>query len=80
VEVSTDGGRARQAAALNRFRLPWRWDGREAILESRRTDETGYRQRSRAEPPAVRGLQSHYYLNAVQSWRGADGRVSNPHA
>jgi sulfane dehydrogenase subunit SoxC len=90
VEVSTDGGRTWQAAALQgpvlpmahtRFRLPWRWDGREAVLQSRCTDETGYLQPSRAELLAVRGLHSHYHLNAVQSWRvAADGRVWNVHA
>ncbi len=90
VEVSTDGGRSWQAAELQapvlriahtRFRLPWRWDGGDALLQSRCTDETGYVQPTLAELIAVRGLRSHYHLNAVQSWRVApDGRVSNVHA
>src|SRR5262249_47839591 len=51
VEVSTDGGKTWQAAQLNEprlpkaftmFRLPWKWDGAEAELMSRCTDETGY--------------------------------------
>jgi len=90
VEVSTDGGRSWQAAELQapvlriahtRFRLPWRWDGGDALLQSRCADETGYVQPTLAELIAVRGLRSHYHLNAVQSWRVApDGRVSNVHA
>src|SRR5438876_388804 len=90
VEVSTDGGRRWQAAELQapvlpiahtRFRLPWRWDGRDALLQSRCTDETGYVQPTLAELSAVRGLRSHYHQNAIQSWKvAADGRVSNVHA
>src|SRR2546427_11901298 len=50
VEVSTDAGRTWRDATLQtpvlrfahtRFRFPWRWDGREAVLQSRCTDETG---------------------------------------
>ena len=90
VEVSTDGGRNWQAAELQapvlriahtRFRLPWRWDGGDAVLQSRCTDESGYVQPTLAELIAVRGLRSYYHQNAVQSWRVApDGRVSNVHA
>ena len=51
VEVSTDGGKTWQIAELDepilpvchtRFRLPWMWDGKPAILQSRCVDETGY--------------------------------------
>ena len=54
-----------------RFRLDWRWDGREAVLQSRCTDETGYIQPTLAELVKVRGLNSIYYNNAIQSWKGA---------
>ncbi len=91
VEVSTDGGRRWQDAALQgpilpichtRFRFPWRWDGRPAVLQSRCTDETGYVQPTLGQLIAVRGLDgplgSVYHLNAIQSWGVAsDGRVSN---
>jgi sulfane dehydrogenase subunit SoxC len=90
VEVSTDGGRTWRTARLQepvlrlahtRFRLPWRWDGREAVLQSRCTDETGYPQPSRAELVKVRGLNSVFHNNAIQSWRVAtDGSVHNVHA
>jgi sulfane dehydrogenase subunit SoxC len=90
VEVSTDGGKTWQDARLQepvlplahtRFRLDWRWDGREAVLQSRCADETGYVQPTLAELVSVRGLNSVYYNNAIQSWQvAADGSVHNVHA
>ena len=90
VEVSVDGGQVWQAAQLQepilpkchtRFRLPWRWDGQETVLQSRCTDETGLMQPSRDALIASRGLNSYYHYNAIQSWAVAsDGRVSNVHA
>ena len=95
VEVSTDGGRNWQLAALQepilplchtRFRFPWRWDGQAAILQSRCQDETGYVQPTLKQLVDVRGLGggkfgSIYHLNAIQSWAVAsDGSVSNVHA
>jgi sulfane dehydrogenase subunit SoxC len=50
VEVSTDGGKAWNDAKLQepvlpkahtRFRFPWNWNGQEAVLQSRCTDERG---------------------------------------
>ena len=90
VDVSVDGGRTwREAAlqapvqsrALTRFRLPWRWNGEPAVLQSRATDETGYTQPTRSQLIAVRGQNSLYHYNAIQSWRvAASGEVSNVHA
>jgi len=90
VEVSTDGGKTWRDAGLQapvlrfahtRFRLDWRWDGRETVLQSRCTDETGYRQPTRVELVKVRGLNSLYFNNAIQSWKvAADGSVHNFHA
>jgi len=89
VEVSTDGGRAWQPARLQepvlpkchtRFRFPWRWEGQESVLQSRCTDETGYVQPSRQALIAVRGVNSVYHYNAIQSWKvSRDGSVSNIH-
>ncbi|HSQ80994.1 MAG TPA: sulfite dehydrogenase [Casimicrobiaceae bacterium] len=93
VDVSTDGGRTWRQAALQgpilpichtRFRLPWKWDGKEAVLQSRCVDETGYVQPTLGQVIAMRGLNgpigSIYHLNAIQSWRVAnDGKVSNVH-
>ena len=90
VEVSTDGGKAWRDARLQepvlplahmRFRLDWQWDGREAVLQSRCTDETGYVQPTLAALVGVRGLDSFYFNNAIQSWKvAADGSVHNVHA
>jgi sulfane dehydrogenase subunit SoxC len=89
-EVSVDGGRTWQLAHLQDpilpkchtyFRLPWRWNGQEAILQSRCTDETGYVQPTRQELVKVRGTNSIYHYNAIQSWRiERDGRVRNIYA
>ena len=90
VEVSMDGGKTWRDARLQepvlplahtRFRLDWQWDGREAVLQSRCTDETGYVQPTLAELVRVRGLNSIYFNNAIQSWKvAADGSVHNVHA
>ena len=94
VDVSVDGGTTWRRAVLQapvlpichtRFRLPWQWDGGEAILQSRCVDDTGYVQPTLGQLIAVRGLNgplgSIYHLNAIQSWHVAsDGKVSNVHA
>ena len=90
VEVSTDGGESWQQAALQdpilskchtRFHLPWRWNGEDVILQSRCVDESGYVQPDRAALIAVRGVNSVYHYNAIQSWKiASDGQVSNVHA
>jgi sulfane dehydrogenase subunit SoxC len=90
VEVSTDGGRTWRPAVLQepvlrfahvRFRLPWRWDGREAVLQSRCIDETGYIQPTLGDLVKVRGLNSKFFNNAIQTWKvAADGSVHNARA
>ena len=63
---------------LTRFNLPWAWDGKEAILQSRAIDDTGYVQPSIRQLRAVRGTKSIYHNNAIQSWKlAASGEVSN---
>ncbi|MGZ5095373.1 MAG: sulfite dehydrogenase, partial [Burkholderiales bacterium] len=89
VDVSLDGGSTWRQAALDqpvlplchtRFRLPWQWDGREAILQSRCIDDTGYIQPTLDQLVAVRGVHSVYHHNGIQSWRiASDGSVSNAH-
>jgi sulfane dehydrogenase subunit SoxC len=87
VEVSINGGSTWGEAELQtpvlskaatRFRFPWRWDGQEAVIQSRCTDETGYLQPTRDEIVAVRGLNSGYHYNGIKSWRvRADGTVTH---
>jgi sulfane dehydrogenase subunit SoxC len=87
VEITTDGGKSwvnaqlqepRLPNAFTRFRLTWRFDGREAVIASRATDETGYVQPSREELIAVRGSNSGYHFNGMKFWKvHADGMVTN---
>jgi sulfane dehydrogenase subunit SoxC len=89
VEISLDGGQTWQAARLQepvlskchtRFHFPWRWNGQEVILQSRCSDETGYVQPTREDLVKVRGINSVYHYNAIQSWRvERDGRIRNIH-
>ena len=89
VDVSTDGGRSWKPAQLQapilpkchtRFRFSWRWEGQETILQSRCTDETGYVQPTREALIAVRGMNSYYHYNAIQSWKVLrSGAVRNVH-
>jgi len=87
VEVSTDGGISWSDArlqepvlskCLTRFRLPWKWEGSPAQLQSRATDDTGYVQPKRSQLVDVRGLNSYYHYNGIQAWQVAqDGAVTN---
>jgi sulfane dehydrogenase subunit SoxC len=90
VDVSVDAGTSWQEAqlqepvlrrALTRFRLPWRWEGGAAVIQSRAIDETGYVQPTLAELLAVRGDNYFYHNNAIWPWRIAeDGEVTNANA
>lgn len=87
VEVSADGGRTWTDAeiqtpvfskAFARFRALWTWNGGEATLQSRCTDETGYVQPTREELLAVRGKNATDHYNGIKSWRVlADGTVTH---
>jgi len=87
VEITTDGGATWTAADLQspvlqrahtRFRFGWQWDGRDAVLASRCTDDTGYTQPPLADLIAARGTNSYYHNNAIQLWKvAADGKISN---
>jgi sulfane dehydrogenase subunit SoxC len=86
VEVSADGGKTWHTATLDepvlpkchtRFRYPWQWDGKAAMLMSRATDETGYTQPTLDALMKVRGPQTQYHFNHIRAWRvAADGAVS----
>ncbi|HEX3483789.1 MAG TPA: sulfite dehydrogenase [Micropepsaceae bacterium] len=71
VDISTDGGKTWKEAKLQgpihskahtRFTFDWAWDGQEAELQSRCTDETGDVQPSLAE------LNTHWG-NTMDDWR-----------
>jgi sulfane dehydrogenase subunit SoxC len=74
VMVTADGGKTWAQAALQnpvlpkaftRFRVPWRWDGGPAILQSRAWDEAGNVQPTRAQVIAQRGETKAAVTNAA---------------
>lgn len=87
VDVSLDGGRNWHQASiggpvfpkvLTRFRLPWRWNSDEALLQSRAIDETGYVQPTLTQLRKVRGVNSIYHKNAIHTWLvRSGGEVEN---
>jgi sulfane dehydrogenase subunit SoxC len=99
VMISADGGKSWAQAALQqpvmdksftRFRLPWRWDGGPAILQSRAWDDAGNRQPTRAEFVAARGELKeplpptafpNQHFNGITSWAiDATGEVKHVYA
>ena len=97
VEVSTDGGKTYKDAelaaaplprAFTRFYLPWRWDGAEAIIQSRCVDEKDQRQPTEEEFAKYWGYtrQQLYsasnttlgHCNWIQAWKvNPTGDVTN---
>lgn len=99
VEVSTDGGKNWHEARLQepvlpkahtRFCFPWRWDGKETVIQSRCMDERGDIQPTVAELNKIWGVNMDFWtdtsmgenrvqhLNPVQPWRiKTDGSVHN---
>ncbi len=92
VDVSTDGGRIYKEAELQqpvlryahtRFRFPWRWNGNEAVLQSRCTAERGEVQPTIAEAAKNLGVTPDYFyqadhFNGIQPWKvNRDGSVQN---
>jgi sulfane dehydrogenase subunit SoxC len=82
VDVSLDGGRNWRTARLDgpvldksmaRFYFEFDWDGREMLLQSRAMDDTGYVQPTKDELRKVRGLNSIYHNNGIQTWRVLPG-------
>ena len=96
VEVSTDNGQTWNQAQLHdpvlpiahtRFSLTWNWQGEEAILQSRCTDELGQFQPTVAEFGEPKGVTPEGVLRReaggshwpfVQPWKvNRDGSVHN---
>jgi sulfane dehydrogenase subunit SoxC len=77
VDVTLDGGRNWQSARIDgpvldksvtRFYVDFDWDGRELMIQSRAMDSTGYVQPSKDELRKVRGVNSIYHNNGIQTW------------
>jgi sulfane dehydrogenase subunit SoxC len=77
VDVTIDGGKTWKTArlvpntntkALHRFYLDHVWDGSEMLVQSRAIDSTGYVQPTKTELRDIRGLNSVYHNNCIQTW------------
>jgi sulfane dehydrogenase subunit SoxC len=87
VDVSIDGGRNWNSArlegpilpkCLTRFYFEWNWDGNSTLLQSRAIDDTGYVQPTMTALQTVRGVNSIYHNNAIQTWLvNPTGEVEN---
>lgn len=87
VDVSVDGGKNWYTARLDqpvlpkcltRFYFEWDWNGQPALLQSRAFDDTGYVQPFITQLRAVRGTNSIYHNNSIQTWLvNASGEVEN---
>lgn len=87
VDITLDGGKNWQKAridgpsldkALHRFYFEFEWDGRPLLLQSRAIDSTGYVQPTKDELREVRGTNSIYHNNGIQTWHvNAKGEAEN---
>ena len=87
VDVSADGGATWRRATLNRpvlpqaltrFRIPWEWNGGEAMLQSRATDDKGNVQETRAAWTALYSPGNRFHNTMIQTWGvGTDGSIRN---
>jgi sulfane dehydrogenase subunit SoxC len=92
VDVSTDGGKTYKEAELQqpvlryahtRFRFPWTWNGEEAVLQARCTDERGEVQPTILEAAKNMGVTPDYFFdadhfNGIQPWKvNRDGSIQN---
>ncbi|MBL4646130.1 MAG: sulfite dehydrogenase [Rhizobiales bacterium] len=87
VDVSIDGGNNWHKAridgpslnkSMHRFYYDFDWDGSPLPLQSRATDSTGYVQPTKSALRAVRGENSIYHNNGIQTWHvKAGGEVEN---
>jgi sulfane dehydrogenase subunit SoxC len=87
VDVSIDGGRNWQAAridgpvldkSMTRFYVDFDWNGQEMMVQSRAIDSTGYVQPTKTELRQIRGVNSIYHNNGIQTWLvRPDGETEN---
>ncbi len=77
VDVTLDGGRNWVEArldgpildkSLTRFYVDFDWNGSELMIQSRAHDSTGYVQPTKDELRKVRGVNSIYHNNGIQTW------------
>ena len=54
--------------SMHRFYHEFMWDGRPLLLQSRAHDSTGYVQPTKDKLRELRGTNSIYHNNAIQTW------------
>ncbi|RDV05614.1 sulfite dehydrogenase [Undibacter mobilis] len=87
VDVSLDGGRNWRTAKIDgpvldkscvRFYAETEWNGQELLLQSRAMDDTGYVQPTKDDLRKIRGVNSIYHNNGIQTWAvKPNGEVEN---
>ncbi|SMY08918.1 sulfite dehydrogenase [Flavimaricola marinus] len=87
VDVTLDGGinwhDARMSGpsfnkSMHRFYFEFNWDGQPMLLQSRAHDSTGYVQPTKNQLREIRGENSIYHNNGIQTWAvDKDGRAEN---
>ena len=87
VDVSIDGGKNWGEAridgpvldkSITRFYVDMDWNGQELLIQSRCHDSTGYLQPTKDELRKVRGVNSIYHNNGIQTWLvRSNGEVEN---
>ncbi|CAN7187392.1 sulfite dehydrogenase [Bosea sp. LjRoot237] len=87
VDVTLDGGKNWQHAridgpvldkSLTRFYVDFDWAGQDLLIQSRAIDSTGYVQPTKDELRKVRGSNSIYHNNGIQTWHvKANGETEN---
>ncbi len=77
VDVTLDGGKNWVTSdlqgpvldkCLTRFYVNFEWDGKPLLIQSRAIDETGYVQPTKDALRQVRGTNSIYHNNGIQTW------------
>lgn len=87
VDVTLDGGRNWQHTridgpvfdkSLTRFYVDFDWAGQDLLIQSRAIDSTGYLQPTKEELRKIRGTNSIYHNNGIQTWHvKANGETEN---
>ncbi|MCP4560023.1 MAG: sulfite dehydrogenase [Bosea sp.] len=87
VDVTLDGGKNWQHAridgpvldkSLTRFYVDFDWTGQDLLIQSRAMDSTGYLQPTKEELRKIRGTNSIYHNNGIQTWHvKANGETEN---
>jgi len=87
VDVTLDGGKNWQHAridgpvldkSLTRFYVDFDWTGQDLLIQSRAKDSTGYLQPTKEELRKIRGTNSIYHNNGIQTWHvKANGETEN---